>query len=244
MTAVDVIGGADGTYSGDQSGVCGFVRGNCAVSFLDETDTPTGYVTLPSTVFLPGTGDFSVLFWFMAPDEDHDDGTPISFFNLSPLGFLEFNTLNGPLQMRAVYGSNTTGLSGSIDTASLAYGEWHLVVLTYEDAGNNFRIYSDGALDDTATGTAGASFFAWDDNYIGFESGAAPDVTFHLDDVAFFVGVRLTDSDVADLWDARTSYPAFAALVASLGADHHYDLDEFGCSGCGGGWYVGVIGMS
>jgi hypothetical protein len=242
VTAVDVIGGANGTYAGDVTGVCGFVRGNCGVHFRDGTDTPTGYVTLPSSVFLPGTGDFSVLFWFR-PETGLDGGTPISFLRASPVGFFEFNTLSAPLRMRVIYGSNTTGLSGSLDTATLAHGEWHLVAVTYEDATNTFRIYSDGGLDDTAASTPGASWFAWDDSFIGYESGAGPDVEFPIDDVAFFTGTRLTDADVADLWDARTSYPAWSALVTSLGADNLYDLDDEGCSGCGG-WYVGVIGMS
>ena len=112
---------------------------------FDGTDD---YIVLPNAAFLPGTGDFSLEFWFKVPDTSagtqviFDSGSGVEFGNV----FLAFDT-NGKIIFEI---NDSSGAIALTSTTAWDDDAWHHCVLSATRSANAVLYVagvSDGTLD-------------------------------------------------------------------------------------------------
>lgn len=269
MTAVDVIGGEDGTYSGTYEGACPLVRKACSTSF----GPGAGFVLPASTaLFRNGANSWSWLAWFALETLanplifNFEERTPVGPFpsnavryaaswQVGLVGLLLTSTWGSFYRPGAV-GPNDGGsatVTHTFASDEVGVGVPHLIGISYDSGAEEVETILDGvslSVDPSGPAATFTNFPAgtgWDDlgdqGLASFAAGPASDPT-RLGQFVFFENVILGAADHASLYAARYSEADHAALLGSLGATNHWPLDENTPCPCGPGWTVNRVGMS
>jgi len=223
LTAISAPTLGTGKFAG-----CADFAGDDAYSATDHAD------------FKPA-GNFSVALWVKTTSTTGDKYLFQSFSaNTNMAGI--YLRISDEDNVRFVSGKNS-GVSLGTDyqridsTTTVADGNWHFIVATYDSS--KLHLYIDGLEEGTGTTWANAAAFAAT-NYvrIGCSNAAGTDANFmngSIDDLCFFNGKALTAAEIAtlyfagptsvsagDLWfdtgNNNTPYRAYAAGVTTVGA--------------------------
>jgi len=206
-TAVDVIGGNNGTISGGVTlGQAGALAdGDKAMSF----DGTTSFIAVPDTAILNFAGSFTLEAWIKTVSTGR---VPIVGKESSVTGFgyqLEFGTSPGLLAMH-------TGVAWVYTPpVNLNDGLWHHVVGLWN--GTVVKIYVDG-IEKASSAPAGGVNLS---NTVALEIGRFYGSIYaagSLDDVAIYP-TALTPTQIAAHYAARTWVPPVAPLITSATAD-------------------------
>ena len=200
----DVAGTADGTAGSLVTSATGH-DGGTAANFVGEVAsgfTADAYVDIDSSQFVsPGTGAFSMSYWFKIAD----DGTT------NARGIFDFSG-NGGDGPQSLYIGNTGNLAFRVDGTSGGQAalvpvseddQWHFVAATY-DPSVGIQVHLDGYGVDASTTTTNFGNVVFDtDSYIGAfnvnDTIAARGLDGGLDDLAYYSGV-LSQSEIEDLY--------------------------------------------
>lgn len=233
-TAVDVINAKDGTYNGAATYHAGLIPGDAAADFNGVS--PNG-VDLPTDTFPTSTStQMSFVFFASHPAAASPNGFQGILFNDDRLviGVLDNTSpFNGHV-FADVVGSPTFRVEGSTNVGVPWDDSVHMIGLTRN--GTSWKIYLDGALDGSQTGTA--SFNANPATYR--LSGAQ---NWVMDECATFTS-ELSSTDMSNIWAARTGYSGLNSAILALSPYNYWHLDELPPpTPAEPGWYVGQVGM-
>ncbi len=172
---VDIINGKNGQIYGGER-VAGKFGGRAI--YLDGTD----YIELPAIWTPTVPDDFSFAFWIKTTAAD---GVILTY---------------GALQIRLDSGQvktyNGTTLSAALSPA-INDGDWHSIVMTYDDASNTVTVYPDA---DGGYGAIQSQDLSGTDHYIGWDGGTSY-CEMTIDDIWAVTGV-------VSLYDAKNYYRA------------------------------------
>jgi Concanavalin A-like lectin/glucanases superfamily len=218
-TAVDVIGGANGTISGGvtlgQPGA--LADGNTAMVF----DGTTGYISVPSSAAITPIGPFTVEAWIKTTKFGY---CPIVDKIGSP-GFAGFLFDVGATTPGLV--CLWTGAAWVSGVRDVENGQWHHVVAVWN--GTVVAIYVDGVLDTSQTPTSTLLTATTHALEIGRRYDAPHFAQGTIDDVAFYA-TALTPTQIAAHYQARLIglYPtgSYPDKVIRDGAVAYWRLGE------------------
>jgi Concanavalin A-like lectin/glucanases superfamily len=214
LTAVDVVGGKNGTISGGVTlGQAGALwDGSTAMAF----DGSTGQIGVSQTApcFAIGTGPFTYECWMQAVSLNDNrylfDDCRSS--NPTDRGFALYTTSHC-LQFSVVNGTSRVDCTTPPDLLAAFNGKWHHVVVTLQrGAQDTLFIYFDGAQAATrqlpATGWNLSPTGSWPVATIGTNNGGAAGQHWDrlIDEVAIYP-VALTATQIAAHFRARTLAP-------------------------------------
>jgi hypothetical protein len=132
---------------------------NCAFEFDNLPSTNNQYLTTSNTTFLNGLTEFSVSCWYKAVDPSRDAGIYEGLVNRD-LGFSCPDRLGqwslGLYDCRRSVFARTNSVWENPSPCDVAAntGTWHHLTASYNQTGNTIKLYKDGVLQNTATGTA------------------------------------------------------------------------------------------
>jgi hypothetical protein len=119
--------------------------------------------------------------------------------------------------------------NASINAACPTPSEWNHVVLVYDEAQNNTKIYVNGSLALTVTNQNSNSFTSIDNLYFGVEHPivslpSGPQyLTGELDDIGIW-NVALTEQEITDLYEAQGGPCLSAASASFSGLETNYTI--------------------
>ena len=195
-TSADIIGGLDGTWSGDPTAFAGKV--NNALAF-DGSDS----VIVPQDSTLEPAHDLTVDAWVRA------DGTPGDFKAIVAKGvqlgnFASYALYTGPTEGLFFYVTvnNVFTLSPGVDKLDIWDDEWHHIAGTYDNA--KVRLYVDGVeVGGGSAKTGDIQYNLPDSNELAI--GTHPTETFFfagdIDEVEIF-NVALSQTEIQAIFNA------------------------------------------
>ncbi len=230
-TAVDMISGNTGTINNTVTWAPagGKLNGNAAFN----GSVVQSYISAPDAAsFKPKA--FTLSFWMRSSGtltaqtgivgKDYPPNTGPTYTSFG----VQASATNNKLALRFGYATNYREL---LQTNTISASTWYFVTGSYDPSAgtNNFKLYLDGALNNSATYTDVISYNTGS-FYIGaVRTSAAPWFSGDIDDVRVY-DRQLTDAEVLRLYN---SYSPGINLIRSVGLDYVSGSLEFSRNGSG-----------
>jgi Concanavalin A-like lectin/glucanases superfamily len=260
-TAIDYVGGHNGTYNNVQLGVPGyspiFDTNTAAIfgpseSYMVENDNSAGGIPLIDFAKPNGANaQFSVEVWVNGPAEQNSSGSAI--VTKGPVGsdafLIDASGSGGSFRFST---RKSGGGTSQIYSSSYPDGNWHHLVAVCDEANGSTTLYVDGVNAGTVTGVGGTGLYS--STYpiaIGSQSyglGSSSQFNGIIDDVAVY-NYALSSAQVLAHYNAAPLPPYFTVvpptnIVAVLGQPVTLSASVLGSAPRTNQWYSNNVALA
>lgn len=196
-TPNDALGNYNGILTNGATYGTGIINQGFSFDGVDD------YVSLPNDTFIP-SGDFTISFWVKFNTKG---GWIMNFGDYSSgKGILFYQNTNRILSIISNDGIDIIG--NVVDNPFYTINTWYHIVLTHKTS-TNHKYYVNGNLVQTLVSTKNPTYPSPCPNILGAGGSLSANMNGHLDEIALFNGVVLTDEQITELYNsgAGKQYP-------------------------------------